>query len=415
MSDANAGEPSGSDDSGRPLARSGFQLARDRTYGPFFAGRITSAVGIWIQNITAALVMWEMTGSTLLVGAISSVQFMGPLVLSTWVGALTDRWDRRLMLLGGRLVSFVTAGTLAVASLLPTVRITPGGLLTAAALLGLGLAISSPAMQALVPDLVPSQDLDQAVAMNALVGSIARAVGPAIGAYLVIAGGPTLGFGIASMGHGFFAFALTRIHVAGRVRNSERRVLDGWRYVFRVPAVLSILIGVTALGFGVDTVVTLTPALSNLLGHGESAVGLIGSSFGVGAIIGAALIRRMRMHVSLRLVGLIGFLVMGLGMTLAGSVLLLSAAVSGYGLAGCGFLLATTSANTRIQRHVPEDLRGRVMALWSVAFLGSRPIAAAVNGWVADAYSVQVALIVSGAIAFCAIPLASRRLAERQP
>lgn len=412
MSDANAGELSDPDDAGRPLARSGFQLARDRTYGPFFAGRITSAVGIWIQNITAALVMWELTGSTLLVGAISSAQFMGPLVLSTWVGALTDRWDRRLMLLGGRLVSFVTAGTLAVASLLPSVQITSGGLLTAATLLGLGLAISSPAMQALVPDLVPSHDLDQAVAMNALVGSIARAVGPAIGAYLVLAGGPTLGFGIASLGHGFFAFALTRIHVASRVRNSEQRVLDGWRYVFRVPAVLSILIGVTALGFGVDTVVTLTPALSNLLGRGESAVGLIGSSFGVGAIIGAALVRRMRLHASLRLVGLIGFLVMGLGMTLAGSVLLLSAAVFGYGLAGCGFLLATTSANTRIQRHVPGDLRGRVMALWSVAFLGSRPIAAAVNGWVADAYSVQAALIVSGAIAFCAIPLASPRLTE---
>lgn len=306
----------------------------------------------------------------------------------------------------------VTAGTLAIASLLPSVQITSGGLLTAATLLGLGLAISSPAMQALVPDLVPSHDLDQAVAMNALVGSIARAVGPAIGAYLVLAGGPTLGFGIASLGHGFFAFALTRIHVASRVRNSEQRVLDGWRYVFRVPAVLSILIGVTALGFGVDTVVTLTPALSNLLGRGESAVGLIGSSFGVGAIIGAALVRRMRLHASLRLVGLIGFLVMGLGMTLAGSVLLLSAAVFGYGLAGCGFLLATTSANTRIQRHVPGDLRGRVMALWSVAFLGSRPIAAAVNGWVADAYSVQAALIVSGAIAFCAIPLASPRLTE---
>jgi len=412
VSDGSPGDQEDPGDRHPPLARSGFQLARDPTYGPFFAGRITSATGIWIQNITAALVMWELTGSTLLVGAISSVQFLGPLVLSTWVGALTDRWDRRLMLLGGRLVSFITAGTLAVASLLPSVRITPSGLLTAAALLGLGLAISSPAMQALVPDLVPSHDLDQAVAMNALVGSIARAVGPAIGAYLVLAGGPTLGFGIASLGHGFFAFALTRIHIASRVRNSEQRVLDGWRYVFRVPAVLSILIGVTALGFGVDTVVTLTPALSNLLERGETAVGLIGSSFGVGAIIGAAFVRRMRLHASLRLVGMIGFLVMGLGMTLAGSVLTLSAAVAGYGLAGCGFLLATTSANTRIQRHVPEELRGRVMALWSVAFLGSRPIAAAVNGWVADAYSVQTALIVSGAIAFCAIALASPRIGD---
>jgi MFS family permease len=127
-------------------------LLRDRAFGPFFVGNVLSSCGIWIQNIAAAVLMFELTRSAFMVGAVSMLQFAGPLLLSLWAGALNDRLDRRKLLTAGRVVSGVAVGSLALAVAL---RGTggfggPAVLLAAVVVIGLGLARSQPAVRPVV-------------------------------------------------------------------------------------------------------------------------------------------------------------------------------------------------------------------------------------------------------------------------
>ena len=396
--------------------RGPLRLLVDRNFGPFFVGRVTSSLGIWVQNITAALVMWDITRSAFLVGTVSVMQFMGPLLLSMWVGALSDRFDRRIMLLAGRVISGVAALGLCLGATLPPSGLRPGWILFVAGVLGIGLAVSSPSMHALIPGLVPEADLDQAVAMNSMVGSIARAFGPALGAMFVVAGGPALAFAFSTFTHFAFALALALISSKPQGRTAERqRVMGGLRYVASSRATWSLLLGVATLSFGIDPVITLTPALAAELGGGSEAVGVLASSFGVGAVVMAMAMRILRRHVGLRTLGISGFATLALGLAVIAGGHSVTVGVVGFLLAGAGFLLGSTTANTRIQRRVPDRLRGRVMGLWTIAFLGSRPVAAAVNGMIADVWSVRAALSMGAAIALASTLLMNVRFGlERQ-
>jgi MFS family permease len=387
-------------------SRRASQLVRDRTFGPFFAGKVLSSCGIWVQNIAAAVLMFELTRSAFMVGAVSVLQFAGPLLLSLWAGALSDRKDRRTVLMAGRVLSGGAVGTLAV--LLGVRGIDgfggPAPLLAGVFVMGVGLALSSPAMQAIVPGLVPDEDLEQALALSAVAPSVARTVGPAIGAGLLVIGGPALAFAVAALAHWIFAAVLVFVRSRPSPRPRGRPSLfGGLRYLIEDRKAGMIMLGVAALVFGADPVVTLTPSLADRLGGGGELVGVLASSFGVGAVLLSFLIRPLRRAVSLRRLGIAGFWVLAAGLTTAALGGNVAFATGGFLVAGAGFMLGTVALNTRIQRRVPDELRGRVMALWGVAFLGSRPFAATVNGSLADLVSVQAALLVTA----CIIALAS--------
>jgi MFS family permease len=395
--------------------RGSLGLMVDRMFGRYFAGKVLSGTGIWVQNIVAAILMWDMTGSATWVGAISVVQFAGPLVLSPWAGALTDIVNRRRLLMAGRLLSGCAAASLAVGSLMGA--LSPRFLLLATALVGVGLALSSPAMQALVPALVPPRDLDQALALSSVVGNISRAVGPALGTALLLLGGSALAFGFTAVAHWAFAATLVGLRTPpGAGRAAGGRVLDGVRYLKHDRRMAMLLLGVTALGFGVDPILTLTPALSEHFGRGDAAVGAMASVFGAGALVAAMFTRTVRRWLDLRRLGAAGFGVLALGLSLVAATGWYAVALAGFALSGAGFLAGTTALNTRIQRRVPDEIRGRVMALWTVAFLGFRPVAAAINGVVADASSARVAVALGAVVAALAVLLArvSWRPADRR-
>ena len=391
------------------MPRGAMALLTDPTFGPFFGGRVASACGLWVQNIAAALVMWQLTESAFLVGLVSVAQFAGPLILSVWTGLLTDVFDRRTVLLLGRLVSGIAALALCLIAVVAPGGLTPGPLVSCMLLLGVGYALSSPATHALIPALVPQQDLEIAVALNSLVGSLARAVGPAVGAVLVVAGGPAFAFGGAALGHLGFAVVLVFIRPVPTERATSARLLDGMRHVWNDRTTLCLLIAVTALSFGVDAVITLSPSVASNLGGTEASVGLLASAFGVGALLAAGLMRWLRARTTLRWISLLGLVVQAAGLSVIAVGASLGMASTGFAIAGCGFLWAATAINTRIQQHVPGLLRGRVMALWTVAFLGFRPIAALTNGAVADVFSLGSALMLGAAVSLAAIGVARVR------
>lgn len=383
-------------------------LLRDRNFGPFMVGKIISSCGVWIGQIAAAVLMYDLTRSAFMVGAVSMVLFAGPLLLALWTGALVDRRDRRRLLMVGRGISALAAGVLAL--LLVGSGIGPQVLLVGAAVMGVGHAVSLPAMQALTPGLVPDEDLEQALAFASVAPSIARTVGPALGAGLLVLGGPALAFAVASLTHGFFVLVLGWVRARPQRREDGRpSIFGGLRYLVNDRTTRLLMVAVAMMGFGADPVITLTPSLADRLGGGSELVGLFASVFGIGAVLVVVVFRRLRGLLTLRLVGVTGYLVVGVGLVVAAAVPSVPGAAAGFLINGAGFMMATVALTTRIQRRVPDELRGRVMALWGVAFLGSRPIAAPINGAVADLVSVQTAMLAAAAIVVAASLLARVR------
>jgi predicted MFS family arabinose efflux permease len=311
--------------------------------------------------------------------------------------------DRRVLLIAGQIVSVLPAAALAVWTAAVGVEGLPGAwpVLAAAGIIGIGWAISVPTMQALVPALVEPDDLEQAIALNAITFNVARAIGPAVGATALAALGAAATFGLNAASYVILIVALLLVRPRAVVRDRERgdgSVREGLRYVRSEPALVVLLIGVAALGFGTDPVITLAPAMARVLGGGTPAVGWMASAFGIGAALMAFGIGTVRKWVSLPRLAVGGLILLSVGLVgWAAS----PNVVTGVGLlvfAGAGFLMALTGLTTELQRRVPEQFLGRVMALWSVAFLGSRPAAALLDGVLGDTFGPRVGLATAAAI-----------------
>lgn len=381
-------------DTGRP----GRVLLRDPIFGPYFAGKLVSTVGVWVHNIAAAIVVWELTRSALLVGAVSVGQFLPQLLLTPWSGARADRADRRRQIIVGRLVT--AAGSLGLVLWSVTIGLTgitgATAVITAATVVGIGFALGGPAMQSLIPALVRPSELPTAIALSSVPFTVARASGPAIGALLVATTGPTVAFGVAAASNLLFALLIHRLPITldARPVAGDGRIRAGVRYVREHRGLLALLIGVAAVGVGADPVITLTPSVAGRLGMTSSFVGVQASAFGVGAGLAFVLLSRARLWFGLPRLGTAGLYMLSFGLAMLAVAPGPAVAITALLIGGAGMSFALTSMTTLVQQRVPDELRGRVMALWSVAFLGSRPVTAGITGAVADATSVVVALAV---------------------
>jgi MFS family permease len=378
-----------------PAARGSFRLLIDPTFGPFFAGKLLSTAGIWVHNIVAAILAYELSGSAFVVGLVSVAQFGPQLLFAPLSGAMADRGDRRRQVILGRLIAAAGSGSLAVAIFVLGVDGLPGAwvVVLAALIVGIGFVVGGPAMNALIPSLVRRNELASAVALNAIPFTVARAGGPAVGALIAATTGPASAFALAAATNVVFALLLLPLHLETRARpnGADRRVRAGLRYLREDRAIWLLLIGVAAIGVGADPVITLTPSLSAGFGAGSTLVGVFASSFGVGAGLAFVVLSLLRRSLSLSQVATLGLGLLATG--LLGTALSPSPpfAVVALALGGAGMTFSLTSLSTELQQRLPDELRGRVMALWSVAFLGSRPIAAGFNGALADATSPSLA------------------------
>lgn len=276
------------------------------------------------------------------------------------------------------------------------------------------MPLSTPAQQALVPALVPLEDLDQAVALNSVTFNLARAVGPALGAVVLVAWGPGVAFAINAASYGALVAGLVAIRPRPVEVSPRGSVWVGFRHLRIDPQLAMMLVGLSALGFGVDPVLTLTPALSEKLTdatfpNAEGLVGLLISAFGAGAVIGTLLIARVRRRRSHAGVAGGGLALLAWGLVILGLAPTAWLAIGGLVVAGIGFLFAVTGITTAMHLRIPERLRGRIMALWGVAFLGSRPVAASLDGAVADLTSPEVATFVAaGIVTACGVAMRLR-------
>lgn len=402
---ADAGTTSELGAAGPPPARAALQLLASSTFGAYFVGKLLWATGVWVFTVTSAILVYSLTSSAFMVGVVTFAQYFPMLVLSPLSGARADLGDPKRQAALGRIIMAVGCGVLTGhlffqgRSGTTTLVI----VLAAALCVGLGDALGAPAVQALMASLVRRNELATAVELDAIPFTLARAVGPILGALITAFIDVAFAFAYTTLTCIIFAVILLRLRPeeAVRRRTGDGTVAEGMRYLRTQPQLIIILIGVTAVGFGVDPVVTLSPALVAALDGSAREVGLLASAFGTGAGFILLTLRRIRGRIGVDPIASIGLSVLAVAMLLIVFVPDVRWAIAVMVFGGMGYSMAITSLTTMLQSQVANEMRGRIMALWSVTYFGSRPIAAAINGAIADLVSVRAAYLLAGILIVC--------------
>jgi MFS family permease len=396
--------------------RAALALVRQRNFGPYLAGNALSASGTWFQNLAGALLVYRLTHSELLLGVLNFCQFAPVLVLAPWAGSAADRLDRRRLLF---LTQSAASALAALLALLAWAGLAEAWVVIVFALaLGVTSALSIPPQQALLASLVEPAELPTAVALNSMTYNIARAAGPVAAAASVAYLGIPASFLLNACSYLVFVAALLVIRPRPQERAAaeDSRLRDSFRLLREDPRLLAFLIVVAAVGFASDPVNTLAPAFAQEFGRRDTVAGFVIGAFGLGAVTAAFVVAGRvagsgrRMSATLALLGC-GVIAFSLSPWLPlGFVFLF--------LAGIGYLGSNTAATTRLQLGVSESQRGRIMALWGVAFLGLRPLASLADGALASAFGVRTAGVVlalpalAGAVVILGV---TGRRASRRP
>lgn len=396
-----------------PQEPSGLRIMRERNVWPYLVGTLASGCGSWFQNLAQALLVYKLTHSTFLVGVVSFAQFFGTLVLAPWAGAAADHFDRKRLMILTQIGSILVSGTLA---LLSFFGLTNAAVVIAlAGVLGVVSAFSTPAMLSLVPLLVADHEIRGAIALNAATYNLARALGPVLGAVVVDRLGFTAAFGLNSLSYLALIAGLLAVQPRPPERSStERPKFRESLTVVRGDAWLVLLIvGVIVVAIVTDPVTTLTPGFVDELFHrSESWVGLLIGAYGTGAVLAALTAGRVR---DPKRTLAMGMAVMGAGGLLFAVAPNVQIAMVGMLIAGYGYLTSSTTTSAALQLGVAPDQRGRIMAIWSVAFVGVRPFGALLDGAIASGIGLRVAGVVFAVPAVVmAVALVGGRRADGQ-
>ena len=382
--------------------RGSWRLLVDRDFGSFFWGKLFAASSLYLHALVASLAIFSATRSTAAVALVAVAQFAPQLALAPAAGAWSDRGRVGPQIVLGRLLCALGSGGLAAWWVL-----SPGlqgwaqawVVVAASTAVGLGLVIGGPAMQSVPPLLVRRDELPTAMALNTAPMTIGRIVGPIAGAVIVEVAGFVPALAIAAAGQLVFAAAMLAVRLparpAGTATHEHADTIAGaLRHVRGDRPLLLLLLLVVCLGVGSEPVTTMAPALIAGLGGGPGAVGYLTAGFGCGALVGIVASSTMARRARHEKLAPAAVAVLALGVVGCGLAPGLLLAVAATVLAGAGFIVASSSTSTLIQLRVPAELRGRVMALWLMAFVGSRPLAAVTAGVIADLVSVTVACLI---------------------
>lgn len=413
----------GQDTAAEGAARGAWGLVSDRTFGALFWGKLLATAGVWMQSVAAVVVIYEHTRSATAVSLISIAISTPQLLLGPWSGAWADRNDPARQILWGRALCLLGATTL---SGYFAVNGSDPEHLTAVVfvcslVVGTGFVVGGPALQSLIPDLVRANELHTAMALNTAPLTTSRIAGPALGAFVLGTAGPAAAFGVSAATHAVFIVLLLLARLPHRVpaeRTDQDSMRAGLAYLASHRRLVVMLVATACLGIGAEPSLTLAPALAESLGGAVELSGTLTLAFGVGALVGLAAAHVVRHRTSAAFAACTGLFLVAVGLGLVAVVGNAVLAALSLALSGAGFSAGMGGFSALLQEGTDRVFRGRVMAWWLFAFVGSRPLASAATGAVTDATSVQVAFAVSGGallLAAVLIGLALRRGAGGSP
>ena len=379
-----------------------FSSFRYFNYRLWFAGALVANVGTWMQRVAQDwLVLTVLTDeSGVAVGVVTALQFLPVLALSAWAGLLADRVDRRKLIVVTQ--SLLALLALGLGALTLSGHVELWHVYVFATLLGCVSAIDNPVRQTFVADMVPASRLPNAVALNSASFNAARLIGPGVAGLMIAWVGTGWVFLINGISFAATIFALTQMRTrelrpAPRVVRDKGQIRAGLRYVRRRSDILVILVVVGVVStFGLNFQLTSALMARTEFGMGAGEYGILGSIMAIGSLAGALLAaRREQPRVRLVIGSAFAFGVADGIMALMPTYPTFAVACIPVGLAS---LTMMTAANATIQTTTDPSMRGRVMALYMIVFLGATPIGSPLVGWIGETYGPRWAIGV-GAIA----------------
>lgn len=396
------------------LARLTFASLAVRNYRLYFLGMLVSSCGTWMQSVAQGWLVLRLTGSGTAVGLVIAMQFVPTLLGGMWGGLVADRFDKRRTLLASQAAMALVAAALATVTL--TGVVTLWMVFAAAFLTGCATVVDTPTRQAFVSELVGPERLANAVALNSAMFNAARVVGPAIAGGVILAAGTGACFAFNAVSYVAVIAGLTQmrkdeLYRGAPAAKAKGQVREGLRYVASTPALRSTLLLVAIVGTFALNFTVLLPLLARFtFDAGPGTLGLLTSTMGLGSLAGA-LTAAARGKPSARLLaGAAGTL--GLAMTGIAVAPTLPIAVAFLAVAGASAITFLATANSLLQLTSSADMRGRVMALYALVFLGSTPIGGPIVGAVAQRFDPRWGFAV-GAMAALAAALGSLRRLRR--
>lgn len=387
---------------------------RHRNFQLFFSGQLISLIGTWMDNIAEAWLVYRLTGSSLLLGTVAFAGQIPVFLLAPIGGMVADRWNRQRVVIATQAGSMVLAGILAVLTL--THRITVWEVVVLAALMGAVNAFDIPARQAFLVDMVGREDLMNAIALNSSMFNGARVIGPSIAGILVASIGEGWCFAANSISYIAVIIGLLLMHVNRAPVETLRvspfeHIVEGFRFVWNTGPIRALLLLLGLVSLVAMPYSVLMPIFAAKILHGNArTLGVLMGATGVGAL-GGALTLATRSGVK------------GLGRWVAvacasfGTFLILFSFSRWHVLSvallvpvGFAMMVQMASSNTLIQAMVPDRLRGRAMAVYSMMFMGMAPMGALLSGWSADHIGAQWTLAIGGFGAIIGAALFARNL-----
>jgi MFS family permease len=371
---------------------------RQRNYRLFFFGQLVSIAGTWMQTVAQSFVVLDLTHSGTQLGLTTAARFLPMFVFGPLGGVFADRMDRRRVLYVTQALSGLLAGVFAVTVGTHSIRLWIVYLLALA--LGFVNVFDNPARQSFISEMVSTGDLPNAVTLNSVAANMARVFGAALGGVIAAAIGLALCFTVNAFSFGAVLVSLaamrsSELFPAERVSRQKKQVRQGLRYVRNTPELLIPLLMIAVVGtLAWEFQVSLPLMASEVFHGGAGSYGVMASVMGGGAVIGGLIsAARARPRARALCLAAIGWGIAILAAAVAPSFALELAALV---FVGYGSITFNSLAKTTLQLAAKPEMRGRVMALWALAWMGSTPIGGPIVGWTGQAIGARWALVIGG-------------------
>jgi MFS family permease len=385
-------------------ARRTFSSLSNPNYRKYFFGQTTSLVGTWMQMTAQSWLVFTLTHSATDIGFVVALQTLPVLLLGPYGGVVADRVDKRRLMIVLQAAMGLQAAVLSVLALTHVVSYLDVCIL--AIILGLNNAFENPSRQSFVLEMVGPRDLRNAVSLNSTMNNVARAVGPAIAGVIIASFGEGWCFALNALS---FIAVVVSLMVMDRSTLSpsvptvraKGQLLDGFRYVAATPKLLYPLIMMGLVGMLAYEFQVTLPIVAGHIFHGSAEVyGILTGSMGAGAIIGGLWTAAKGKTGTRAMVG--AAILFGVFITFAALSPKLWVEIVALALVGFGSVQFLAMTNSTLQLETDPQMRGRVMALWAVAFMGSTPIGGPLIGWITSEAGARVGLGVGAASCFIA-------------
>ncbi len=383
-----------------------FPAFKNKNYRVYFSGQLISLIGTWLQTVAEGWLVLQLTNSAFMVGVVTALANLPMLLFSLFGGVLVDRLSKKKILICTQAASMILAIVLGISTILHIITVWEIAIM--AFLLGTVNALDFPARQSYISELVETAELPSAIALNSGTFNAARVIGPAVAGMLIVivgTGGAYVLNGLSYVAT-IFTLNLTRPKLAERRTHLHpfKAIKQGLSYSFKHNDIRTLMIFVSVVSvFGWSYMTIMSVLAQNTFHVGATGLGYLYMAGGLGALISTVIVSAFASKVSPVLLILSGNLIFAVSLILFsftnnfifGLILLF--------LTGLGLLMAFPTINTTLQRIVPNEIRGRVMSIYTLMFIGLFPLGNFEIGWLSEKFGTSVALRFDGTVVLFAV------------